>query len=131
SSVHGLSSPACSGRSGVPTPSSPCDAAISTTGSRTTGRRAARRHDLHFYVAHPLRAIKAWDTCFACNFPEGRLGTNCDVAGVAAGSMRALYEWPTNRELSISRHKLLYPFRQDWKPQSSRAGVQFDEATDS
>ena len=26
---------------------------------------------------------------------------------------------------------MLYPFRQDWKPQSSRAGVQFDEATDS
>jgi hypothetical protein len=53
-----LNSPACSGRSAEPTPSLPCDAATSTTASRTTGRRAVRRLDLHFYVAHPCRA---WD----------------------------------------------------------------------
>ena len=45
-------SPVCSGLCGEPTPSSPCDAATSTHGLRTTGRHAVPP-DLHFYVAHP------------------------------------------------------------------------------
>src|SRR5207248_1677363 len=58
SSVLASNSPACSGPSAGPTPSSPCVAVISIIGSRTTGRRAARRLDLHFYVAHPRRCSR-------------------------------------------------------------------------
>ena len=72
----GSNSPACSGR-WVPTPSSPSDAAISTAGLRTTGRRDGR-HDSHFYVAHPAsegfgrrsRAYCHWD-CRAAKCSAG------------------------------------------------------------
>ncbi len=52
---------ACSGRFAVPTPSSPCAAATSTAGWRTTGRLAGRP-DLHFYVARvrPYGADHQW-----------------------------------------------------------------------
>src|SRR5580704_17748123 len=54
-SVLVSSSLACSGPSEEPTPSSPCDVAISTLGLKTTGKNAGRL-DLHSYVAHPCAA---------------------------------------------------------------------------
>ena len=48
---------ACSGLCVEPTPSWPCDAAISMAGLRTTGRRGGR-HDSHFYVAHPVTFLR-------------------------------------------------------------------------
>lgn len=52
SSANALNTPACSGPSEGPTPSSVSLAAISTAGSRITGRPAVRLN-LHFCVAHP------------------------------------------------------------------------------
>src|SRR5258708_15797500 len=48
-------SPACSGPSAVPTPSSPSAAAISMAAPKTTGRPVAPP-EFHFYVAHPKMA---------------------------------------------------------------------------
>src|SRR5208283_4560777 len=58
SSAPAASSQACSGPCAGRTPSWHCDAAISTAASRTTGRRVARRLDLHFYVAHPVQQLR-------------------------------------------------------------------------
>ena len=58
---HAARTQACSGRFAVPTPSSPCAAATSTAGWRTTGRLAGRP-EFHFYVARvrPYGADHQW-----------------------------------------------------------------------